>query len=244
MLFQKAYMTFEFKNIITGDQSPSLSLPPTWEAMHSLEGAFSETQYIYQPPIRLAFENVLQPTFLSLGLGLGYNEILIACEARYHQKSPQLIRSFELVPELRECFRSWICDQNSVLNTVYDQILSLYAQKYSFPPDTLKKDLRELLEKNILRIEGPVETQTELSPMNCILFDAFCAKTSPDMWTPEFLHSFFKKASDTTCFMSTYACTGELRRALTGAGFEVEKRKGFAFKRESTFAKRYAVPFR
>ncbi|MBY0384073.1 hypothetical protein K2X05_02850, partial [bacterium] len=229
--------------IITGDQSPSLSLPPTWEAMHSLEGAFSETQYIYQPPIQLAFENVLQPNFLSLGLGLGYNEILIVCESLIHKKTPLLVRSFELVPELRECFRAWICGEDSVLNSVYEQILQLYAQKYSLPAEMIHQQLFELLEKNILQIEGPVSTHTELSPMNCILFDAFCAKTSPDMWTPEFLHSFFKKASDTICFMSTYACTGELRRALTGAGFEVEKRKGFAFKRESTFAKRDGLTF-
>lgn len=238
MLFQKAYMAFEFKNIITGDQSPSLSLPPTWEAMHSLEGAFSETQYIYQPPIQLAFENVQHPTFLSLGLGLGYNEILIVCESLIHKKTPLLIRSFELVPELRECFIHWIQDKDSVLNSVYAQILQLYAQKYSLPAQTIHNQLFDFLEKNILQIEGAVTSQTDLSPMNCILFDAFCAKTSPDLWTSEFLHSFFKKAAASPCFMSTYACTGELRRALSGAGFDVEKRKGFAFKRESTFAKR------
>jgi S-adenosyl-L-methionine-dependent methyltransferase len=231
-------MAFEFKNIITGDQSPSLSLPPTWEAMHSLEGAFSETQYIYQPPIQLAFENVLQPSFLSLGLGLGYNEILIICESLVHNKTPSLIRSFELIPELRECFISWINGNASVLNSVYDQILQLYAQKYSLPTANIHEQLFKLLEKDILRIEGPVELLTELSPMNCLLFDAFCAKTSPDLWTPEFLHSFFKKTAGEPCFMSTYACTGELRRALAGAGFDVEKRKGFAFKRESTFAKK------
>lgn len=231
-------MAFEFKNIITGDQSPSLSLPPTWEPMHSREGAFSETQYIYQPTIAQAFEHVARPAILSLGLGLGYNEILVACESLKNNQQPSVVRSFELVVELRECFLAWIQDQSSVLNDIYDAILKLYAAQYSFSEEQIKSCLKEQLQKEILKIEGPITLQTELSPMHALLFDAFCAKTSPDLWTPEFLHSFFKKTAGTPCFMSTYACTGELKRALLAAGFSVEKRKGFAYKKESTFARR------
>jgi S-adenosyl-L-methionine-dependent methyltransferase len=232
-------MTFEFKNIITGDQSPSLSLPPTWEPMHSLEGAFSETQYIYQPTVTSALTHAPRPSLLSLGLGLGYNEILIACESLSLKKTPHIVRSFELVSELRECFVSWIQGESSVLNSVYKQILLLYAQKYEMAEEEILKQLQRFLKEGILQVEGPVGLQTELQPMNGILFDAFCAKTSPDLWTPEFLHDFFKRTAGTPSFMSTYACTGELRRALAAAGFTVEKRKGFAFKRESTFAEKH-----
>jgi hypothetical protein len=231
-------MSFEYKNITTGDQSPSLSLPPTWEPMHSLEGAFSETQYIYQPPIDLAFKSEKNPSLLSLGLGLGYNEILIACEAQKNQKQPKVIRSFELVPELREYFCLWIQNESSPLNEVYNSILKLYAEKYSLTEDLIKKTLHNWLTQKILKIEEAITLETNLTPMNCILFDAFCAKTSPDLWTVTFLHHFFKQSSSNPCFMATYACTGELKRALIGAGFHVEKRKGFAFKRESTFAQK------
>jgi hypothetical protein len=206
--------------------------------MHSLEGAFSETQYIYQPPVQLAFNHLAQPTFLSLGLGLGYNEILIACEALKHQKQPQSLRSFELVPELRQYFTFWIRNESSPLQEVYDSILKIYAEKYLIEEAKIKICLRQLLDENILKIEGPITIDTNLQPTNCILFDAFCAKTSPDLWTSEFLHTFFKRASDTPCFMATYACTGELKRALTAADFEVKKQKGFAYKRESTFAQK------
>jgi hypothetical protein len=236
-------MTFEFKNLMTADSSPTLSLPPTWEPMHSLEGAFSETQYIYQPTVELAFTHCPSPTFLSLGLGLGYNEILIACEALAGKKQPALVRSFELVPELRDYFTAWIQQASSPLSSVYDQIVSLYAQKYHVSELVILEQLQKFLAQGILSLEGPVTLQTDLSLTNGILFDAFCAKTSPELWTAEFLHDFFKRTGDTPCFMSTYACTGELRRALTAAGFTVEKRKGFANKRESTSAKRYAVPF-
>ncbi len=206
--------------------------------MHSLEGAFSETLYIYQPTVELAFTHSASPTFLSLGLGLGYNEILIACESLAQKKQPTVVRSFELVTELRDYFNAWIQRDTSPLNPVYDQIVKMYAQKYQFSETEILEQLKDFLAKEILSIEGPVGLQTDLSPTNGILFDAFCAKTSPELWTADFLHDFFKRTASTPCFMSTYACTGELRRALTAAGFTVEKRKGFAYKRESTSAKR------
>ncbi len=232
-------MTFEFKNLITEDSSPTLSLPPTWEPMHSLEGAFSETLYIYQPTVELVFTHSPSPTFLSLGLGLGYNEILIACESLALKKPPTLVRSFELVAELRDHFKAWILGDSSPLNPIYDRIVKMYAQKYQFSETEILEQLKNFLAKRILSIEGPINLQTDLSPTNGILFDAFCAKTSPELWTAEFLHDFFSRTAGSPCFMSTYACTGELRRALSAAGFTVEKRKGFASKRDSTSAKRY-----
>lgn len=231
-------MAFEFKNLTTADGSPTLTLPPTWEPMHSLEGAFSETQYIYQPTVESVFTHCPTPTFLSLGLGLGYNEILIACESLVQKKQPALVRSFELVPELRDYFRAWIQGEPSPLNAVYDQIAKIYAQKYALSELEILKQLHTFLSQGILKLEGPVSLHTDLSSANGILFDAFCAKTSPELWTVEFLHDFFKRTAGAPCFMSTYACTGELRRALTAAGFRVEKRKGFAFKRESTSAQK------
>ncbi len=233
-------MAFEFKNITTNDQSPSLSLPPTWEPMHSVEGAFSETQYIYQPTVALAFKHCGAPSFISLGLGIGYNEILIACESLVQKKPPTLVRSFELVAKLRDYFIAWIKQDASPLNSVYDQILDFYAEKYALSEVEILKQLQNFLRQGILSVEGAVDLKSDLSLANGILFDAFCGKTSPDLWTPEFLNHFFKHTAADPCFMSTYACTGDLRRALTASGFEVEKRKGFAFKRDSTFAQKLA----
>jgi tRNA U34 5-methylaminomethyl-2-thiouridine-forming methyltransferase MnmC len=38
--------------------------------------------------------------------------------------------------------------------------------------------------------------------------------------------------------LSTYACTGHLKRALIAAGFKLEIREGYASKRDSTLAYR------
>jgi len=94
--------SIDYKHLLTGDGSPTLSMGPTWEAMHAEEGAFTERQYLYQPLVAKAFETVGEPAFLSLGLGLGYNELLVASEALKRGRKPALIASYESVGFLKD----------------------------------------------------------------------------------------------------------------------------------------------
>jgi tRNA U34 5-methylaminomethyl-2-thiouridine-forming methyltransferase MnmC len=73
---------------------------------------------------------------------------------------------------------------------------------------------------------------------NCIAFDAFSSKSTPELWTRDFLDHFLASACDDSCVLSTYACTGNLKRALIDAGFELRIREGYASKRDSTLAVR------
>jgi tRNA U34 5-methylaminomethyl-2-thiouridine-forming methyltransferase MnmC len=229
-------MAFTYTRIETADGSPSLRLSPEGEPMHSLDGAFTETQYIYQPTVEKAFLSMEKPSFLSLGLGLGYNEILIACEALKNQTLPSLILSYESVVELRQCFRDWLQGHHTPLNQIYEEILQFYSEKYQLPLLEIKKGLTDLLESKNLILAGAIEKETLPPPCNAILFDAFSSKTSPQLWSEDFLNHFFKNAAAEKCFVSTYACTGDLRRALKINGFTLEIKKGFGLKRESTSA--------
>lgn len=230
-------MTFDYKIILTGDGSPTLALAPVWEHMHALEGAFTETQYIYQPTVGKAFDAVERPVFLSLGLGLAYNELLIAFEALARGQQPERLASYESIASLRENFTDWLDDKPASLAPVYDQIAGLYARKYGRNAAEAKISLRELLAAGKFRLNGAVET-AETAPSHAILFDAFSTKTSPQLWTAEFLDAFFAKASAKPCFVSTYACNGGLKRALKKNAFTLDIQKGFGMKRESTFAQR------
>lgn len=230
-------MSFEYKQVVTDDGSPTLCLPPTWEHMHAWEGAFTETQYIYQPTIEKAFKAVESPVFLSLGLGLAYNEILIAFESLKHGRMPALVASYESVAPLREAFQNWVEEKTDPLAPVYGQIAGLYSEKYKIETADAKKRLLELLRTGKLRLEGPVE-EAVCEPSHAILFDPFSSNTSPHLWTPEFLESFFAKSSASPCFVSTYASKGELKRALRANGFTLKLEKGFGKKRHSIFAHR------
>ena len=236
---QKNIASFEYKAELTSDNSPTLRLPPTWEPMHALDGAFTETQYIYAPTVASALDTGLNPRIISIGLGLGYNEILIACEALIKDKPGVCIDSYESVDALRLFFKNWLAHPEDLpqdIHSIYNQILELYAQKYQLEPQRIRSFLQTLLNNHQLLLLGAISEETTVTPSHGILFDAFSSKSSPELWTEEFLKEFLRKASSDVCYLSTYASKGTLHRSLKFNGFSSEKKPGFGVKRESTFA--------
>lgn len=61
--------------------------------------------------------------------------------------------------------------------------------------------------------------------------DGFAPARNPDMWSLEIMQTLFGKTVLEGTF-ATYAAAGFVRRNLIAAGFELERRKGFAGKRE------------
>ena len=61
--------------------------------------------------------------------------------------------------------------------------------------------------------------------------DGFAPSKNPDMWSVEIMGAIYEKTRDGGTF-ATYAAAGFVRRNLQSAGFKVERRKGFAGKRE------------
>lgn len=230
-------MTFEYKHFVTADGSPTLSMGPTWERMHAEEGAFTERQIIYKPVIENAFDTVPEPVFLSLGLGLGYNELLIAFESLHRGQMPARIVSYESIDFLKKSFTDWLKDFSSELSPVYDQIAALYSEKYARPAAEAKAFLLKMLIGKKLEFSGPVE-ETVPPESHSILFDAFSPKTCPQLWEPEFLEGFFKNAAARPCFTATHACNSALKQALKKNGFIIEIHQGFGRKRESLSAYR------
>lgn len=236
------------------------------EAMHSLKGAFSETVYIYGTAIETCLTKGFAPRVLSLGLGMGYVEIL-ACalflkKAHELQEGPERAsflaatggESFELLEPLRRWFVNWLFGETSEeklpadFRTAYDGILSRTAEHAGVSASEIRAHLAELVSDGRWRIRGALAADTDLGSagrtpdgaggFGCICFDAFSSKTSPELWNEEFLKAFFAKACASQCVLSTYACTGMLKRALKASGFEVTIREGFSSKRDSTFAVR------
>ena len=218
--------------------------------MHSMRGAFSETVYIYGTALDRALSaagvSVTDdssrefPRTLSLGLGLGYVEILATA---YALKAGVSVtgESFELVDDLTESFRAWLLGQPEVLvpHTVYDEIATRTSNLTGVSVTAIRDALARAVERGDWKLRPAMTLQTQFTDkFQCVAFDAFSSKSTPELWSREFLDSFLSTACDKPCVLSTYACTGHLKRALVDAGFKLEIREGYASKRDSTLASR------
>jgi tRNA U34 5-methylaminomethyl-2-thiouridine-forming methyltransferase MnmC len=229
-----------YKLVATEDGSPSLCWinSETTETMHHRGGAYAETQQIYGSAVRRAFAEVKddEVAFLSLGLGMGYNEILVALESVRSQKTFKLI-SYEADTFLVERFLAWV---NSVdANPVYPFVAQLFSSD-AVEIEKVKIALRTALQNKQWIICGALVDQFQAPPflVHCVLYDAFSSKTSPHLWIEEFLNRFLQSFAAADCIFSTYACIGTLKRALKSQNFKLTIRDGFFGKRNSTLGEK------
>jgi hypothetical protein len=245
-LQKEAWKKYGLELIETRDGSPTLREK---QSMHHLGGALSETDYIYGEILRKSAPFKTPPKALVVGLGLGYIEHLCA---RFFNKygswdSNGLLISYESREDLRELM-----------------ILSLtsnfsWAHNDSFPQELLAfLNVKNLIEKLPLGFDGVSDLHLAFKKkqyqmreslnldslpnekFNLIFFDAYSSQASPELWSEKFLENFLEQCADSSCWLSTYACTGVLQRALKKFNFQLFKRPGFEGKRESLLAHRSA----
>lgn len=248
----KLWKDIGFEIEVTGDGSPSLrllepthELVPKGEVMHHSGGAAAETNQIYGKPIADIMARLSRPSFLIVGLGLGYIEMVIAREALKQGRGPETvarITSFESVPELREFFWKWLWGRDSELSpevsATYDQVLKSVLKDHDLEETKVKAFLQFFFRKASDISEALAQPLTVTGDYNGILYDAFSSKTSPHLWEESFLTEFLGQVTNKDCVFSTYACRGSLKRALRHHDFEVVVREGFLGKRNSTLGLR------
>lgn len=228
-----------YEILTTEDGSPTLAtryVNDMAEVMHHMGGALTETIYVYKPAIEWALEHGSE--VMSLGLGLGYNELLSAAVAR-SRELPLRLTSFEISPVLREEFLSWLKGDSSQWTLAYDLIARQMAEALGFLPEELKQTLRRWWASGQWQLLG--EFPQSLPPdrrFNAILYDAFSKKMDSPLWSEEVLAPFLQGHAASDCALATYAATGVLKKCLKEQGFTIHEKAGFKGKRECTFATR------
>lgn len=247
----KTWKDIGFEIEITADGSPSLRLLQSadparekGESMHHSGGANAETQIIYSKPILEVLKNTKNPSFLVVGLGLGYIELCIAKESLELGKMPQdieRITSYESVPELKEFFISWLHGQSELhpeVQGTYDLLANFIIQGTNFSAEDLKSFLKSHF-KVANDIQGALlEDAIFAYRYNGIMYDAFSSKTTPHLWEEGFIRRLLLEASQDNSLFSTYACRASLKRALAENEYQVIVREGFQGKRNSTLGLR------
>ncbi len=245
------WCSFGFSVENTLDGSPTLRLMPQLqfqnerrESMHHSGGAFSESLYIYGQIIdeamkKLRLDSVPVRT-LSLGLGLGYNELLTAAFALKHQQESTFeLDSYEIVPGLVQSFLSFCRGESlsSEISATYRQLLTHYENHFQIEGQKLLQVLVAALDQGRWQIKEDFISSSK-TPCHVLLYDAFSGKTDDRLWTEEFLAENLQTCSCENALFATYACRASLKKSLTAAGYEVVVRDGFLGKRNSTQGRR------
>jgi hypothetical protein len=236
-----------YQVFITQDGSPTLIWPGpegAAEKMHHSAGALSESFYIYHQALRETVQRSWPMRVLSLGLGLGYNELIAIGEAHASGATDWQVWSFEASLELRRNFSAWLAggNVNGSLHTAFDQVLAGVAGRFALRPEDLKTLARTAASGGKLELRGAFPAESaNLTGCTCVFYDAFSKKLSPELWIEDQLTSHLERITAANCVLSTYASTGVLNRALKRLGFRLLEKKGFSGKRESTLAIREEI---
>lgn len=242
--------------VITEDGSPTYRqlTADGAEDMHNSSGAFSETLIIYGPVVVASFQQALQardgegPNFMSLGLGLGYNEVLIACQAivalkNYKDSMGEVLRwtchSYEKENWLIQDLLAYLGDElTPEKHFIYQKIFSLFAAHFAIPEEKIRKEMAKAYKEGRWTIESAFHYQLPQRRLrfHAYLWDAFSRKTDPDLWEIVKLENYLKATQAPSSFFSTYACFRDLKTALSLGNFNWKIRKAQTRKRESLIA--------
>ena len=203
--------------INTSDGSHTIYLPEMKEQYHSLNGAITESNYVYIDN-GYNFHPCKIPKVFEVGFGTGLNCLLTALQAE-KDKRPTFYISIEKYP----------LEKNVTSQLNFGQLISDEAQHIFEKIHDCKWNKVEPISKNfsLLKIKADLihYNLTQIEHCDVIYFDAFGPDKQPEMWTP----LIFNKISSLTSaggVLVTYSAKGDVRRALAASGFEMARLPG------------------
>jgi tRNA U34 5-methylaminomethyl-2-thiouridine-forming methyltransferase MnmC len=209
--------------IITSDGSASIELPEWKVTYHSRNGAISESLHVYiEAGFKYAAERNDQSgmKIFEMGFGTGLNALLTIIEAEKRDKKIHY-RTIEKFPlpgeEAGKLNYTEILGQEELFRKLHT---AEWEKDIPLTRNfTLRKEIKDLIQMN-----EPVAA-------DLIYYDAFAPSAQPELWTEEIFRKLFSMLSNGGILV-TYCSKGDVRRAMKGAGFRVEKLLGPKWKRE------------
>ena len=213
----------QYQIITTDDGSNTIYLPDMDEQYHSLNGAITESDYVFIEKGYL-YNKATNPTVFEAGFGTGLNCLLTALAAEKHKKNTSYI-SLEQFPLSEEIinklnYGKLLSHRASELFKIIHRCrwemfvkISHYFQLYKMFADITKCDWQ--IKKGF----------------DIIYYDAFAPNKQEEMWVPEIFNRLFDmtKAGG---ILVTYSAKGEVRRRLAAAGYKMERLPGPPGKKE------------
>ena len=215
-------MEWARKVIETADGSKTLFIPAMNEQYHSINGALTESEYVF---LEKGFRHhpSSSPGIFEVGFGTGLNALLTALEAEKSGRHTNYT-SIEKYP---------LSEQE--INLLGYGNLSAQAHKTFrlIHEAGWNTDIKISEYFTLHKINGDLQThQFGINDVyNIIYFDAFGPDKQPGMWEEHIMNKLFNACSPGAVFV-TYSAKGEIRRRLETCGFKMERLPGPPGKRQ------------
>ena len=216
--------------IRSADGSLTLKLAEYDESYHSINGALSESSYIYiKCGLAYYAENKKEINIFEVGLGTGLNCLLSAIFALKNQSVNINYSCIEKYPVTNEEFLSlnhiksilkqpcnYSAHEISEIKNLHEKIqYSGWEERTELLSNfTLKKINSDLL---IYKAKRQVN--------DIVFFDAFSPNTQPELWTKAVFEKMYKSLKSGGILL-TYSSKGIVKQALRESGFDVCRLKG------------------
>ena len=203
--------------INTFDGSHTIFLPEMNEHYHSVNGAITESKYVY---IEKGFNycSIKNVTVFEIGFGTGLNCLLTALQAEQEKRQTVYV-TIEKFP----------LDKSITKQLNYGSLISSEAQLYfeKIHDCAWNEKVEITAYFSIKKIKADLTDYffEEQGKFNVIYFDAFGPDKQPEMWIPQILSKISEATAPGGVFV-TYSAKGEVRRQLSANGFEMERLPG------------------
>lgn len=203
--------------INTSDGSHTIYLPEMDEHYHSVNGAITESNYVYIDK-GYNYHASKNPKVFEVGFGTGLNCLLTALQSE-HDKRTTIYITIEKYP-----LEKAITSQLNFGNLISANAHMLFDKIHKCPWNEIIC-ISEYF--NLLKIKGDLIdiNLTQFENCDIIYFDAFGPDKQPEMWTPHIFRKIYS-ATSPGGILVTYSAKGEVRRQLAASGFEMERLPG------------------
>ena len=219
----------------TADGSPTLYSAAFGETYHSMQGALSESQYVFVEQGAKQCREQNSISILEYGLGIGLN-FLASIQWALQEGITLHYTGIELYPVAEPLLLSL------KIEAVAPQFAELWQEAMLAPWQRTGEDTAFGLPNggSFRKLLGDMRTYTpEAECYQAVYFDAFSPEAVPEQWQPSvFQHCY--DALRPGGLLVTYSASGVAKRGLRSLGFWVERLPGALGKRHMLRAKKPA----
>jgi tRNA U34 5-methylaminomethyl-2-thiouridine-forming methyltransferase MnmC len=202
--------------IVTGDGSHTIFIPEMNEQYHSVNGAITESEYVYIDK-GYRFCNVSNLTVFEVGFGTGLNCLLTLAEANRSRRHTKYI-SIEKYPLEKEIIQK--LNYESLVPGAGDYLARIHLAHWNEDVKISEFFTLKKLQADLLDYQFENDDKADV-----IYFDAFGPDKQPEMWTPAVFSLVYNLTAENGIFV-TYSAKGEVRRQLAACGFAMERLPG------------------